>query len=105
MATLLISYGADREHAWTREMARQMGMEYLLDYHGPVVKAKPRSAFAKELSKEFMPPFWKEVADRSAVLTVAMIRLTGSAPQPRLMTNLILEYCPLGVTQWPIETV
>jgi len=34
-----------------------------------------------------------------------MMRLTGFVPQDGLVTNIILEYCPLGVTQWPIEPV
>lgn len=103
MINLLIKYGARIDSDGVMEMASQVGLKHLLVANQQVVAAPGN--YGKQLRKQFMWCFYREVKQRSALLTVACIRQTGLVPQKHLMSNLILEYCPLGFNLWKVGKV
>jgi hypothetical protein len=119
MAQLLVAYGADLSpqdaqfSSWTEDHAgriietvsiqlvEEVGMTELLTIPAEDIITADPDAYFKEIRHELTAPLRHCVAEYSAILTVAMMRMTGSPAPPGMFSEIILDYCPLGFDLWP----
>eukprot|EP00978_Attheya_sp_CCMP212_P034284 scaffold142750_cov59-Attheya_sp.AAC.4 len=61
-----------------------------------------KKKYVKALRRELAGPLKMLVANQSTIVIVAMMRSTGQVPPLGLITQSILEYCPLGFDFWKL---
>jgi hypothetical protein len=117
MTRLLIEYGADvtasaRVSPWGNgqdmeevsivRVATHANMRLeLLDLPTTLADVNAKE-YVKALRRELARPIKMVVANHSAIVIVAMMRSTGQVPPLGLVSQSILEYCPLGFDFWKL---